>query len=118
MEASGTSGMKASLNGVLNLSILDGWWPEGFNGKNGWAFGQGYSLEGMRDVSDAEELYSILEKEVIPLYYKLDEDGIPRDWIKVMKKAIINLAPSFSARRMVKQYVNIFYRNALKSALK
>jgi len=114
MEASGTSGMKASLNGVLNLSILDGWWPEGFNGKNGWAFGQGHSLEDMRDVSDAEELYSILEKEVVPLYYNLDEDGIPRDWIKLMKNAIVSLAPSFSARRMVKEYVNIFYRNALK----
>lgn len=111
-EACGTSGMKASLNGVPHLSILDGWWLEGFNGKNGWAFGGDTG----DDVKDSEAIYNILEKEVIPLYYKVDDNGIPRDWVKVMKEAIKSTAPLFSARRMVKEYINKFYQNALKSA--
>ena len=111
-EACGTSGMKASLNGVPHLSILDGWWIEGFNGKNGWAFGGDTG----DDVKDSEAIYNILEKEVIPLYYKVDDNGIPRDWVKVMKEAIKSTAPLFSARRMVKEYINKFYQNALKSA--
>ena len=110
-EACGTSGMKASLNGVPHLSILDGWWIEGFNGKNGWAFGGDTG----DDVKDSEAIYNILEKEVIPLYYKVDDNGIPRDWVKVMKEAIKSTAPLFSARRMVKEYINKFYQNALKS---
>jgi starch phosphorylase len=109
-EACGTSGMKASLNGVPHLSILDGWWIEGFNGKNGWAFGGDTG----DDVKDSEAIYNILEKEVIPLYYKVDDNGIPRDWVKVMKEAIKSTAPLFSARRMVKEYINKFYQNALK----
>jgi starch phosphorylase len=114
LEASGTSGMKASLNGVPQLSILDGWWIEGFNGKNGWAFGE--EGEENREAKDAEAIYNILEKEIIPLYYKLVDDGIPRDWVRVMKEAIKSTAPVFSARRMVKKYINKFYQNALKSA--
>jgi starch phosphorylase len=114
MEASGTSGMKASLNGVPHLSILDGWWIEGFNGKNGWAFdGEGGEN---RDVKDSEYIYNILEHEVIPLYYKVDDDGIPHEWVRVMKEAMKSTASFFSARRMVKEYVKKFYRNALKSA--
>jgi starch phosphorylase len=116
MEASGTSGMKASLNGVPNLSIADGWWLEGFNGKNGWTFGREISPSSNRDGADAEELYTILEKEIIPLYYNVDEDGIPRDWTKVMKEAIISNAPAFSARRMVKEYATKIYANTLKAA--
>jgi glycogen phosphorylase len=112
LEACGTSGMKASLNGVPHLSILDGWWIEGFNGKNGWAFGE----NGGDDVKDSEAIYTILEKEVIPLYYRVDDDGIPHDWVKVMKEAMISAAPLFSARRMVKEYTKKFYQNALKSA--
>jgi len=111
-EACGTSGMKASLNGVPHLSILDGWWIEGFNGKNGWAFGGDTG----NDVKDSEAIYNILEKEVIPLYYRLGDDGIPHDWVKVMKEAMKSTAPVFSARRMVKEYINKFYQNALKSA--
>ena len=112
LEACGTSGMKASLNGVLHLSILDGWWPEGFNGKNGWAF------TGDGEYKDAEAIYDLLEEEIIPLYYKVDEYGTPVDWVKVMKEAIKSTAPLFSARRMVKEYAVKFYQNALKSASK
>ena len=114
MEASGTSGMKASLNGVPHLSILDGWWIEGFKGKNGWAFG-GEGGEN-RDVKDSESIYNILENEVIPLYYKVGDDGIPHEWVGVMKEAMKSTASFFSARRMVKEYVKKFYRHALKSA--
>ena len=109
-EASGTSGMKAALNGVPHLSILDGWWIEGYNGKNGWAF------EGRGDAEDAGAVYDLLEKEIIPLYYRLDDDGVPVGWVKVMKEAIKNAGPFFSARRMVKEYTTKFYQNALKSA--
>jgi starch phosphorylase len=100
MEASGTSGMKAALNGVPNLSILDGWWIEGFNGKNGWAFGQ-EGAEGNRDKEDAEAIYRTLEKEILPLYYTISEDGVPHGWVKLMKEAIKSNAAKFSARRMV-----------------
>ncbi|MBI5057427.1 MAG: alpha-glucan family phosphorylase [Nitrospirae bacterium] len=109
LEACGTSGMKASLNGIPHLSILDGWWIEGFNGNNGWAF------EGADDAKDSDSIYSILEKEVIPIYYKADGDGFPRDWVKKMKEAIVSAAPSFSARKMVKEYAMKFYQAALKS---
>jgi starch phosphorylase len=109
-EACGTSGMKASLNSVPQLSILDGWWIEGFNGKNGWAF------EGKGDDQDSEAIYNLLESEIIPLFYRVDEFGIPVGWVKVMKEAIKSIAPFFSARRMVKEYINKFYQNALKSA--
>ncbi len=114
MEACGTSGMKASLNGVPHLSIPDGWWIEGFNGRNGWAFA-GQEGEN-KDAGDAEAIYNILEKEVIPLYYKLDDDGIPRDWVTIMKEAMKSTGPVFSARRMVEEYVRKFYQKALKSA--
>jgi starch phosphorylase len=84
MEACGTSGMKATLNGVPHLSILDGWWIEGFNGRNGWGF------TGFGDDRDAEAIYSLLESEIIPLYYKIEDDGIPHQWVKVMKESIKN----------------------------
>jgi len=113
LEASGTSGMKASVNGVPTLSVLDGWWIEGFNGKNGWAF---TGNEGdNRDAKDAEAIYNILEKEVVPLYYDLGDDGIPHGWVRVMKEAIRSTAPRFSSRRLIKEYVNKFYLDALKS---
>ena len=111
LEASGTSGMKAALNAVPQLSILDGWWIEGYNGKNGWAFeGTG------SDEKDAAAIYDLLEKEIIPLYYKQDEDGVPREWVKVMKEAIKSTGPQFSARRMVKEYAEKFYKHALEAA--
>ena len=113
LEASGTSGMKAALNGVPHLSIMDGWWVEGFNGKNGWAFGEG-AADGDRDKQDAEAIYRILEKETIPLYYKVSDEGVPHGWVKVMKESIKSNGPRFSARRMVKEYIEKFYDTALK----
>jgi starch phosphorylase len=114
MEASGTSGMKACLNGVPHLSILDGWWVEGYNGRNGWAF-QG--AEGPdRDALDAKAIYDILEKEVIPLYYKRDSNRLPHSWISMMKEAMKSVGPRFSARRMVKEYASNFYQDALHCA--
>jgi len=112
LEACGTSGMKAALNGVLHLSILDGWWVEGFNGKNGWAFGEG-ETGADRDGADAEALYQILEEKIIPLYYKVSSDGIPTEWVKMMKETIKSNASRFSARRMVKDYIEKFYLPAL-----
>jgi starch phosphorylase len=112
MEASGTSGMKAALNGVPQLSVLDGWWIEGYNGKNGWAFeGSG------SDEEDAESVYNLLEKEIVPLYYKQDEDGVPHEWVKFMKESMKSTGAAFSARRMVKEYAMKFYKPALKAAV-
>ncbi len=117
MEASGTSGMKASLNGVPQLSVFDGWWVEGYNGKNGWGFeGAEATSDEVRDDRDAEALYEILEKEVIPLYYRVDDKGVPRGWVKVMKEAIMVTGPNFTSRRMVKEYTEKFYRPAIETA--
>jgi starch phosphorylase len=115
MEACGTSGMKASLNGVLNLSILDGWWIEAYNGRNGWAFG-GETPPGSRDASDAAALYDLLEKEVVPRYYATSIDGIPHGWVGMMKETIKSTSAAFSARRMVKEYVNKYYPPLLTCA--
>ena len=115
LEACGTSGMKASLNGVLHLSILDGWWPEGYNGKNGWAFG-GATTGDNRDQADAEEMYDLLEREVVPLYYTQSEDSVPYQWVKMMKESIKSNGPLFSARRMVKEYTRRGYVPGLKNA--
>lgn len=106
-EASGTSGQKAVLNGVLNLSVLDGWWAEAYNGANGFAIGRGthHVDERVTDARDAEDLYRVLEQEVIPLYYDRDIDGLPRHWIERMMNSISSLAWRFSAHRMVADYV-------------
>ena len=111
LEASGTSGMKASVNGVPNLSILDGWWIEGHNDSNGWAFGG--EVQGDRTQADAEDLYRLLEKEIIPLFYQRSDDGVPHEFVQVMKAAIKSVAPQFSAQRMAKEYVVRFYVQAL-----
>ena len=112
LEASGTSGMKAAINGVLNLSITDGWWAEGFNGKNGWAFGQ-EGTEDSSDQADAAELYEILEQEITPLYYTMLTEGIPYGWVKMMKESIKSVGSRFSARRMVREYMEKFYMPSL-----
>ncbi len=116
-EACGTSGMKAALNGVPHLSILDGWWEEGFNGENGWAVEHDASSVDP-DGSDAEKIYRILEDEIIPLYYKTSENGVPQDWVKTMKVAMKSNAARFSARRMVKEYIEKFYSKSLRKTLK
>ncbi len=112
MEASGTSGMKAALNGVPHLSISDGWWVEGYNGKNGWSFGGDNEAENP-DQADAAAIYELLEKEIIPLYYDVSGDGVPHGWVRTMKETIKSSASRFSARRMVKEYTEKFYAKAL-----
>jgi starch phosphorylase len=111
LEASGTSGQKAVLNGCLNLSILDGWWAEAFDGKNGFSIGKGtsHSNNEVLDRRDATDLYRVLRDEVIPLYYDRDVDGLPRHWIKRMMNSISSLAWRFSAHRMVMDYVKSAY---------
>jgi glycogen phosphorylase len=115
-EASGTSGQKASLNGLPNCSIIDGWWEEGFNGRNGWAIGESraYQNEATRDDADSAALYSMLENEIVPLYYTLGSQGVSPGWITIMKEAIHTVAPAFSMRRMVKEYVDLLYMPALE----
>ncbi len=115
-EASGTSGQKASLNGLPNCSILDGWWVEGWNGSNGWAFGEPreYQSDQTRDEADSKSLYDTLEQTVVPLYFEDGLDGIPHNWVSVMKQAIQSVAPLFSMRRMVKNYVTELYMPARK----
>jgi len=116
LEASGTSGQKAALNGVLNFSVLDGWWPEAFNGSNGWAIGSEtvYGGEAEQDAADAESLYATLENEIIPLYYEdRSADDLPLGWISRMKESIRTIAPLFSTRRMLKEYAQKMYLPAM-----
>jgi starch phosphorylase len=120
-EASGTSGMKAAMNGVPNLSVLDGWWPEAYHpaeaGRpaNGWAFGRDeYDHWDTQDEVDSQALYRLLEQEVVPLYYDRDPTGIPRGWVQVMKEAMRTSLAAFSMRRMVKEYVEMMYLPAMR----
>ena len=110
-EASGTSGQKVVLNGGLNLSVLDGWWAEAFDGLNGFAIGTGrtHSHMDVHDARDGEDLYRTLTEEVIPLYYHRDRDGLPRGWIKRMKRTIRTLGWRFNADRMVMDYTRKCY---------
>lgn len=117
-EASGTSGEKAALNGVLNFSVLDGWWREGYNGQNGWPIGEDkeYDNPDLQDEADAESFYDLLENEVVPLYYRMrSSDNLPGEWIARMKESIRTLAPQFSMRRMVKEYIERLYLPALQA---
>ena len=111
LEACGTSGIKAAVNGVPSLSILDGWWEEGYNGANGWAIGEagGRGSGDAADAADAEDIYQALEKKIVPLFYDRGTDGVPHGWIRVMKESIKTVAPCFCGNRMVKDYVKMFY---------
>ncbi|MBI4581769.1 MAG: alpha-glucan family phosphorylase [Planctomycetes bacterium] len=110
-EASGTSGMKVTPNGGLNMSILDGWWPEGYDGTNGWAIGDRriYGNQDYQDFMESESIYDLLEKEVVPRFYDRGSDGLPRRWIQMMKSSMRTCCPVFSAHRMVREYTERFY---------
>ncbi|MCS7220594.1 MAG: alpha-glucan family phosphorylase [Anaerolineae bacterium] len=116
-EASGTSGQKASINGVPTCSILDGWWPEAYEGANGWAFGETreFADSEAQDDADAQALYMTLEEEIIPLFFERGEDGVPHRWVRVMKEAIRSVAPRFNTHRMVREYLEKMYLPAAKS---
>ncbi|HKJ83106.1 MAG TPA: alpha-glucan family phosphorylase, partial [Mariprofundaceae bacterium] len=118
MEASGTSGMKAAMNGVPNLSILDGWWPEGFQGDNGWTIGGEHNSEdgAQRDADDAESLYHTLRYDVIPTYYRRNESGFSDAWVRICKRAMISSIPHFNTDRMVAEYTERFYIPASRHA--
>jgi glycogen phosphorylase len=111
LEASGTSGEKVAMNGGLNLSVLDGWWLEGYDGTNGFAIGKesGNLAQADADAADAESLYRSLEQQVVPLYYERDDAGLSRKWIAMMKNSIATLLPQFNSNRMVEEYAHRIY---------
>lgn len=111
LEASGTSGMKICGNGGLNLSILDGWWVEGYDGDNGWAIGAGeeYTDLAYQDEVEARALLDLIERDIVELFYKRDSGGLPREWIRRMKRSIMTLVPVFNTNRMVEQYAELCY---------
>jgi glycogen phosphorylase len=111
-EACGTSGMKAGINGVLNLSILDGWWDEAYEGSGGWAIGDRSSYSEDQDEYHASAIYSMLENEIVPMYYSGREDGVPDQWIRRMKQCLISLSPGYNCQRMVMEYMNDLYEHA------
>ena len=113
-EASGTSGMKAAMNGALNFSILDGWWIEGFNNVNGFKIGELEvdDDEAAGDAADAESLYATLENEIVPAFYDRDANGLPKAWIARMKNALATLTPQFASDRMVRDYLSKIYNGA------
>jgi starch phosphorylase len=111
LEASGTSGMKAGCHGGMNLSILDGWWREGYDGTNGFAIGEDSHVENVdeQDKVDSANLFKALTQEVIPLFYKRDEQGVPREWIQRMRRMMATVVPQFTTDRMVKEYTEKYY---------
>jgi len=118
-EASGTSGMKVLVNGGLNLSELDGWWAEAYTPEVGWAFGDGreHGDDPAWDASEAEQLYRLLEEEVVPEFYKRDSKGIPQSWVARMRESMARLTPRFSANRAVREYTEQHYLPAAAAYL-
>ena len=113
-EACGTSGMKAAANGALNLSVLDGWWPEAYDGKNGWAIGSGeeYEDQDYQDKIDSNSLYELLEREVVPRFFDRGPDGLPNAWIDMMKNSMASICVKFNSHRMIEDYMNDYYVQA------
>lgn len=111
MEASGTSGMKAGANGAMNLSVLDGWWVEGFNGVNGWSIGSGeeYPEDGYQDYVESMEIYDKIENEIMPLFYTKDASGLPRNWISMIKENLRTVPSFFNSSRMLMDYTDKYY---------
>ena len=111
LEASGTSGMKAGCHGCLNMSILDGWWREGYDGTNGFAIGADSHPNNVeeQDRIDSENTYKVLTEQVIPLYYDRDANGIPRPWIQRIRRAMVTLVPQYNTWRMVEEYSRKYY---------
>jgi|LSQX01.3.fsa_nt_gb starch phosphorylase len=120
LEASGTSGQKAAINGVINLSVLDGWWAEGYGGNNGWAIGDNSCCEinEVQDNIDSDFLYDLLENEIIPLFYNRNDNDVPEKWVRFMKNSIKSCAPAFSTMRMVQDYTQEYYLPTAKKKCK
>jgi starch phosphorylase len=114
-EASGTSGQKAALNGVLNFSVLDGWWREAYNGQNGWAIGEDLGANGdpPDPAREIQGMYETLENEIVPLYYRRSSEDVPTEWVSRIKESIRTLSPQFCTRRMLKEYASEMYLPAL-----
>jgi starch phosphorylase len=110
LEASGTSGMKSVLGGGLQLSVLDGWWAEAYDGANGWAIdGSEHADAGAQDWRDANTLFDLLEQQVVPMFHERDADGVPLRWVEMMRRSLMTNGPRFSATRMVREYLQRIY---------
>jgi len=118
LEASGTSGMKAAMNGCLNFSVADGWWAEAYNGKNGWVIGEESLTQSaeFQDTFDSSHAYSLLEREVLPKYFSRSRGGVPEQWVKAVKESIASIVPTFNTERMLAEYDHHYYKPALEQA--